>query len=217
MTTLLVFLVLWFATGVVLALAMRRRGHSLVPWLGLGLGFGPFAIALAVDAAHGEGQYGVQLVASPGAMGGGRVDVLVGCDGSTHSEAALRRVVDMLDDRIGRLTLAAVIDYDAAGGGPQWESENLGARRSLERAMSQSPMPVTEAIVLNGRVADALTGYAIDNGYDLLVAGARGAGLSKALLGSVAAKLSRAVSVPILLVAEPSAPVGTDGVAAHAS
>jgi nucleotide-binding universal stress UspA family protein len=202
MTTLLVFLLVWCGTGAVMALAMARRGHNLLPWLGLGLGFGPIAIALAVDAAHGEGQYAPQVVTSPGAIGPGTTDVLVACDGSNASVAALRRAVDMLGDGTRRLTLATVVDYDAAGGGPSWEAENERAHRCLGQAEGEVDAPVSEKVILNGRPADALLGYATENGYDLLVAGARGAGLSKAVLGSVASTLARATAVPVLLVAD---------------
>jgi nucleotide-binding universal stress UspA family protein len=133
--------------------------------------------------------------------GSGTVDVVVACDGSPHSEAALRQVAEMLGDRIGRLTLVTVLDFDAAGGGRYWETENEAARRTLAEATQRSAAPVTETVLLNGRPAEALTAFATENGYHLLVAGARGKDRSKALLGSVAARLSRVTTVPVMLVA----------------
>jgi len=46
----------------------------------------------------------------------------------------------------------------------------------------------------------ALDTIAAEDGYDLLVVGARGAGLSKVLLGSVASRLAARASVPVLVV-----------------
>jgi nucleotide-binding universal stress UspA family protein len=56
-----------------------------------------------------------------------------------------------------------------------------------------------ETIVLAGRPATALLGYATSKDYDLLVVGSRGHGASKAVLGSVAATLVRAPELPVLV------------------
>ena len=53
-----------------------------------------------------------------------------------------------------------------------------------------------------GRPATVLDTIAAEDGYDLLVVGARGAGLSKVLLGSVASRLAARASVPVLVVGD---------------
>jgi nucleotide-binding universal stress UspA family protein len=209
MEALLVLLVAWITTGLIIAVAMRRRGHRLVPWLVMGAAFGPLTASLAGDAAAHEGEIHPELL-DTGDCGPGQVDVLVGCDGSAHSEAALSRVVELLGDRICRLTLATVVDYDTAGGGKMWDHVNASARATLATSASRSPVPVTSTVVLNGAAADALAGYAATEGYDVLVAGTRGHGLSRAVLGSVAARLSRVTGVPVLLVGGHGAADGPD-------
>ena len=55
-------------------------------------------------------------------------------------------------------------------------------------------------IILSGRPADALTEFALRDGYELLVVGRRGRGASKAILGSTAAQLASA-PIPVLVAA----------------
>ena len=63
----------------------------------------------------------------------GPVDVLVGVDGSAESLAAAAVVGSLLGDRIGRFTLATVVDYDTAldgEAGPAHRAARLGSSRS---------------------------------------------------------------------------------------
>jgi nucleotide-binding universal stress UspA family protein len=53
-----------------------------------------------------------------------------------------------------------------------------------------------------GRPATTLDTVAAEDGYDLLVVGARGAGMSSVLLGSVATSLAARASVPVLVVGD---------------
>ena len=125
--------------------------------------------------------------------------MLVGIDGSVQSAAALRAALDLLGDRIGRLTLAGVIDYDSAISGRPWDTERL-AIDELGRlaATVEDPKPSTALLV--GDPAAALARHAAEDGYELLVVGRRGHGASKALLGSTAMKLGRGTDVPVLIV-----------------
>jgi nucleotide-binding universal stress UspA family protein len=191
-TLFLVVAVGWLAIGLVLSLVMGRRGHDAFSWLVLGSLFGPLGLILAVDAwRHGEGR-DPELVAHRRASGPGSVDVLVGFDGSPESKAAFVAAVDLLGSRVGRLTLVTVVPYD--GG---LEQERL-ARAALEReAKSVGHMPRLE--ILHGRPSEALLERAAEDGYDLLVIGTRGAGMSRALLGSAAADIARAGKIPVLL------------------
>jgi nucleotide-binding universal stress UspA family protein len=100
--------------------------------------------------------------------------------------------LDLLGSRVGRLTLATVVPYD---GGVEHERM---ARAALEdEAKSMGRMPRLE--ILHGRPSDALLERAAEDGYDLLVIGTRGAGMSRALLGSAAADIARAGKIPVLL------------------
>ena len=182
----------WLAIGLALSLIMGRRGHDAFSWLLLGSLFGPLGLVLAVDAwRHGE-RRAPELVARRRASGTGSVDVLVGFDGSPESKAAFTAALDLLGSRLGRLTLATVIPYD--GG---LEHERM-AKAALEReGESAGRMPRLE--ILHGRPSEALLERATEDGYEILVIGTRGAGASRALLGSAAADLARAGKIPVLL------------------
>jgi nucleotide-binding universal stress UspA family protein len=63
------------------------------------------------------------------------------------------------------------------------------------RVVGASPTTV----VLTGRPADALIGYAKHHDVDLVAIGARGRGLSETIVGSVAEQLVRAPDVLVLV------------------
>jgi nucleotide-binding universal stress UspA family protein len=192
-TFVLVVAVSWLAIGLTLSLVMGRRGHDAFTWLVLGTLFGPLGAIFAVMA--GDEQLRPELVAQRRSSGPGPVDVLVGIDGSPESRAALLAAVELLGARLGRLTLATVIPYDCG------VDRQRTARAALEQqAEALGVGPRLE--VLHGRPAPVLLERATEDGYDLLVIGTRGAGASKALLGSTAIDLAERAKVPVLLMGD---------------
>jgi nucleotide-binding universal stress UspA family protein len=209
------FLLLLMATfaciGFVLAVVMGRLGRSPFAWGLLGLVFGPIALLLALVAARDEPSP-ARLVAS-GVPGAGPVDVLVGIDGSPESAAATTAALDLLGARMGRLTLVAVAEIDDSVAGRQ---EQARLRDELERqaeavrawlqerdALAQAKQKVApELQLMSGPPARTLDTIAAEDGYGLLVVGARGAGMSSVLLGSVATRLAARASVPVLVVGD---------------
>ena len=131
----------------------------------------------------------------------GPVDVLVGLDGSPESLRKAEVVANLIADRIGRLTLAAVVDYDTALGGAA-----AAAHRGAEHELSDAATRVrklgyeTTTVLLAGRRAQALGAHAADGRFDVLAVGSRGRGASKLVMGSVASTLSRQAPVPVLIV-----------------
>ncbi len=117
---LLTFILIWLAIGVVASLVMGRRGHEPATWGVLGAALGPLVIPLAVDSIRREHAPAEGMVRSVESHLG-PVDVLVGIDGSLDARQALQRVIELLGSRIGRLTLAAVLDFDTADSPVQWE------------------------------------------------------------------------------------------------
>jgi nucleotide-binding universal stress UspA family protein len=211
-TVFLSLLMVTFACiGLVLAIVMGRLGHSPFAWGVLGLVLGPIALLLALVAARNE-PAPARLVAS-GIPGSGPVDVLVGVDGSPESAAATTAALDLLGSRVGRLTLVAVAEVDDSVAGRQ---ERARLREELERQAeavrvwlredhppAKAVRPVIPELVLReGQPAATLDRIAGEDGYGLLVVGARGAGLSSVLLGSVATRLAARASVPVLVVGD---------------
>jgi nucleotide-binding universal stress UspA family protein len=199
--TLLLFI--WLAValsiGTTLAVLMGRRGHNGFEWFLIGAVLGPIALLLAWGRIGSEpAVVNREMVdAAPGA-GTGPVDVLVGIDGSAESETALRTAVEILGPRIGRLTLAGVTDFDY--GSSQAQADTRRALESLRAVAAAASVSEPGITILSGRPAEALTAYALRDGYQLLVVGRRGRGASKAILGSTAAQLASA-PIPVLVAA----------------
>lgn len=191
--------VAWVGIGLVVSFVMGRRGHSPFGWWFLGAVFGPLVIVLAIDAALRH-RMASEPLGEGGMPGEGPVDVLVGIDGSPQSLAALSSVCRLLGPRLGRLTLAAVVSFEAA--------ERSGAERdeavdALGRAARSVTICGPDTVVLSGPPARALVEHARERRYDLLAVGSRGRGASKAVLGSVSAQLVRQSRVPVLVAGSP--------------
>jgi nucleotide-binding universal stress UspA family protein len=105
----------------------------------------------------------------------------------------------MLGSRLGRPTLATVVDYDVAVGSGLAE-ENERAMTGLSGTANATGLR-PETLLLSGRPAEVLRKYAVEEVYDLIVVGRRGHGASRVLLlGSVADALARGGEVPVLIV-----------------
>jgi len=189
----------WATIGVVLAMVMGRRGHNGFGWLVLGMLLGPLGVVMAIDAGRHDEQL-LPTAASdpvPAARGPGTVDVLVGYDGSPESAGAPQAVVDLLGDRLGRLTVVTVVPY-----GGLHDQERL-ARERLGGLAARTPGRVCEFEIVHGHPSDALRECAIEGGYDLLAVGTRGVGITKAILGRAASELARDSKVPVPPGCEP--------------
>lgn len=187
----------WALFGVSTALLMGRRGHQPFMWLVLAIVFGPLVVPLAASALRHHRQGLVQRL-SFGHAGTGTVDVLGGIDGSSEAEQAIVSAIHMLGSRLGRVTLAAVVDYDIAADSGMAEEKDR-ARTAIARAAGATGVQ-PETILLSGRPAEALRKRAVEEGYELIVIGRRGSGASRVLIGSVASELARGAEVPVLVV-----------------
>ena len=199
-----VVLIAWLLFGLAGAVVMIRRGHSPAIWLSLSF-FGPLVIFLVISALDEEAPIAAKAEGIAGSPGAGPVDVLIGLDGSPASHAALEEVVRIFGDRLGRVTVATVLDYDVdqlpGNPAPRQDAADLlaGAVGAVHALADLTP----EQAVLTGKPADALVDYARTTGAHLVIAGTRGAG-AHLVLGSTAKSLASQAEVPVLLV--PSAP-----------
>jgi nucleotide-binding universal stress UspA family protein len=188
---LLAVLILWPLIGFGLAFVLRGRGHEPVGWLFLGMLLGPLAVAFAFDSVANEEADLVEVLVPPRGRGG-RLDVVVGYDGSPGSHAAVRGAERVLGDRIGRFTLVAVTPFDAG------RADEREARSALlEEAARLGPGLGLE--VAHGRPATALQAFVEREGYDVLVVGTSEAEHPH-LLGDAARDLATSSTVPVLLV-----------------
>jgi len=196
---LLIWLAVALTIGITLAVLMGKRGHNAFEWFLIGVILGPIALLLAWGRIGSEtASLNREIIDAVPGTGTGPIDVLVGIDGSSESETALRTVVEILGPRVGRLTLAGVTDFDY--GSSQAQAD---AKRALERLRvmaASASISAPGVVILSGRPADALSEHALRDGYQLLVVGRRGRGASKAILGSTAEKLASA-PIPVLVAA----------------
>jgi len=182
--------VAWLALGTATAVVMARRGHAVPTWAVIGLVCGPAAPLLAVTAIDAE-RAAVPRVVERGRAAPGGVAVLVGVDGSAECLAALEAAVGLHHPNLGRLVLAVVVPYD---------DDDAASPSGLLRTATAAVAPLEPAtVVLTGEPADALVRYVVDEGFDLLVVGARGRGRSSSPLGSVATRLAAGAPVPVLV------------------
>ena len=186
----------WLATGVTLAVVMGRRGHGAFQWFFLGAVLGPLALPLAWSSIRDEGAASARPVAKA-AFGSGSIDVLVGLDGSTEAANALRVAIQVVGANLGRLMLASVVTFDETSMQARRDEERAG--RLLETAANSVEDLDPGRVLLSGKPADALVGYASEEGYDVLAIGKRGRGASKTLLGSTAARAADG-PIPTLIV-----------------
>lgn len=196
----------WLAVGAAVGVIEARHGYWRRGWV-ISAIFGPLAVPLALQRHKDPPPEPVVLATSHADRG--PVDVLVGIDGSESSLAAAELALGLFGSRLRRVTLATVLDYDSLA--PRDESsmfpepwpEEIEAREILQQASARlraAMRPEPGMVVLAGDPAEALERHARDEGYEVIVIGCRGRGVSKLILGSCASRLACQTTVPVLLV-----------------
>ncbi len=184
----------WITIGVVASVVMHRRGHDPFPWAIVFLVLGPLAVPIAVSVdRHPPPSPDLPERA-------GNFDVLVAHDGSPAAAAALDAALAIFGAQLTSLTLATVVDLEAAttvrGRDTTREAqEHLdGVARTV-----QLPDRTVETVILHGDPARVLGECAGQHGYDLLVVGASGEGTARVLRGSVARRRATGTAVPLFV------------------
>lgn len=210
----------WILVGTVVGLYEARRGHWSWLWL-LGAMAGPFIVPVARQLQREEPAARPVEVHRGAVRQPGGLRVLAGIDGSVASMAAARAATDLLGCRLGEVVLARVVDYEAAydpaGQLEPPESWDAKDRRELDAAVEKLGAWLgfePAGVLLSGRPANALRAHAEDAGFDLVVLGTRGRGLSKRLLGSCASDMTNRPTVPVLLMPSTGSPDAEEAAAA---
>ncbi len=191
----LLFAAGWIAIGAVAATVMRRRGHDPFGWAILFVVLGPLAVPLAVTAERHRPPEAETAVHE------GELDVLVAHDGSPAASVALDSALGLLGRQLTSLTLAAVVDFEAAttAGG---RITMRAAHERLNAVAAQLPplagRPV-DTVVLQGDPVQALSRFAAQHGFELIVVGGSGPGSRRVRRGSVARRLAKGAPVPLLV------------------
>jgi nucleotide-binding universal stress UspA family protein len=139
-------------------------------------------------------------------------NVLVPTDGSAGSDRIVEHAAELADEHGATLHLLYVVDTASFAGLPMDSSvEGIAAaleeegRTSLEDATATvervAPGVAVERAIREGSPATEIIEYARDGDCDLVAMGTHGrGGLNRLLLGSVAERVVRNSSVPVLTV-----------------
>lgn len=137
--------------------------------------------------------------------------ILVATDGSKHSEKAARIGIEVARQSGGKITAIYVADTSKMSHLPDdmllfsirdlLVKEGNEATAEVEAMSRDAGVPMDKFVAEGGSPADEILSYAKKNGMDLIVIGSVGrTGLDRFLLGSVAEKVVRNSSVPVLTV-----------------
>lgn len=198
----------WVAVGLGVALWMARRGHRHPGWVLLAVVLGPFFLPIAAERVeHGLRRAAPGPVWAPrsrtatGPPAADGLRVLVGIDGSAEAEEALDLALRLLGPRCSALLVVEVVPYDVSD--DDWRGWMRAASARLAVAAAHARPVAVSCDVLAGPPAGTLRRVALEQDVDVVVVGRRGTGLTKRLLGSVCADLTRQCPVPLLVPGAP--------------
>lgn len=211
---ILAALLAWVGVGAVLGIYEARRGHWRWIWV-LYVLAGPFALNLSRLIEENERlSRPIPLDAQTGGHRAG-LRILAGVDGSVDSLDAVRAAVDLLGSRGGDITLAMVVQFEiheSRTGSPAdeepWRDGATAVLHEARTVVADGAGFEPSTVLLSGAPADALVKHAEALGFDVIVVGRRGRGLSRFLLGSCASRLAKQAGVPTLIV-PPTSPPGS--------
>jgi len=143
--------------------------------------------------------------------------IVVPTDGSKSSQPAIEHAVELAAVHGATIHAVYVINLASFSGVPTegtWEGVSTALEQEGEAALDavveagkERGVPV-ERVRLEGRPSQRIVEYASENDGDIIVMGTHGrGGLDRLLLGSVAERVVRAASVPVMTV---QSPVGTE-------
>lgn len=190
-------LLIWVTLGLTSVLLLQRQGRRSLAWYPVGIVLGPIFLPIAVELAGMPGGL-VSRTAEHVDGPGPHLTVLAAIDGSRESDEALTDAIQFLPSSGTRYVLLTVIDPDVA-------DDDRETRQAAERLLASyaarlpvDAMPPVQ-LVGSGEPAQVILDCAEAERADVIVMGRRGAGFSKWLLGSIADRVVRRATIPVLL------------------
>jgi nucleotide-binding universal stress UspA family protein len=189
-------------TMLVVAYLAARWGRDPFGWLLLSAVMGPIALVGLIGTRHSD----LERAAAPEQTrkrGEGEHCVLVAVDGSSGSEAAVRHAIEMRDEFTDAIVLA-VLPHEAKPATAGRGEDEYNAR--VERMTAPAVAALREAgmahrvAVAFGSAGEEIVRAAEREGADAIVVGRRGAGLTRALLGSTSDHVVRHAKQPVTVI-----------------
>lgn len=135
--------------------------------------------------------------------------ILVATDGSDAADTAIEEAIDLADDQAAELHVLNVVEVQAVesmGPSPTTAVESMedAGERAVTEAVElaeETGLSTVEGVTIRGLPHEEIVEYVEDHDIDLVVLGTHGrTGLDRLLLGSVAEKVVRLSSAPVLTV-----------------
>ncbi len=196
---LVIWLIIVLVSMLVVAYLARRWGHDPFGWLILAAAMGPIAIIALVGTRHKNEETARRGAGS--VRDDGPVPVIIACDGSEATSRAARYLTS--SNPGSRIVLLVVEGHEAEPRTSQ-ESEQQAARVARMVAPAEAELKrmgvASETVVVYGKAGEEIVRYADASGATAIVVGRRGAGLSRALLGSASDHVVRNAKQPVVVV-----------------
>ena len=135
----------------------------------------------------------------------GRLDVLVADDGSPDAAAALKSALDLLGAEMTSLTVAAVVDLEAASTvrGRETQRDTQARLDALVGDIAVVLKAPVDSVILFGEPTHALQHFAAAHNYELIVVGCRSAARSHLGGRGTAQKLATHAPLPVFVGPRP--------------
>ena len=184
----------------VVAYLARRWGHDPFGFLYLTAILGPVALVALVGTRHRE--QGIAASVAPTRTGSDRPFVIIACDGSDSGRMAAEYVARNHGENAD-IVLLIVEGREAE---PRTPAEAPQQKIRIDRLKAPAETALRDAglsaqtVVLYGSPGEEIVRYADREKASIVVLGRRGAGLSRALLGSVSDYVVKNANQPVAIV-----------------
>lgn len=199
---------IWLAIVIVSMVAVSylavRWGRDPFGWALLSAALGPIAIVALFGTRQSDRAHPAEFDRSRGARPAGSLPCIVApVDGSAASEAVARYIATA-HPHATDIALLAVLPLEMRTRGSEQqnrEHEAMVARMSgaAEKVLRGAGLPVRVAVGY-GQAGEEIVRFADSENASVIVIGRRGAGLSKALLGSVSDAVVKHAKQPVAII-----------------